>query len=351
MWPQASAPKAAGSPPGPRSLQRPPAGTCGGQAEGAFARHLSARRRSPQRGIALVLVLWIIALLTIMALGLTTTQRTETALTRNQIEAARFRAQAEAALALTGLNLLSTPTEATDPGAVWLPNGTAYPLIADGVELSVTLTNEASRIDLNAATRDQLAMLIELAQGEEGFDETQRDALADAIVDWRDEDDLAQLNGAEDGEYADAGLPYGAGDGPFNSVEELRQVLGMTRELYQRMAPHLTVHNATGRVEDRFAAAEVLAAIQGILLEDAVDLVTRRDQPLLPDGQQMQFGNRGGPLYRVRVATGRGDGGGRQMEALLRVQRGGQPPYEVLWRRFGLLASSDARSATPAANE
>jgi general secretion pathway protein K len=298
-----------------------------------------------------VLVLWIIALLTIMALGLTTTQRTETALTRNQIDAARFRAHAEAALALTALNLLSTPTEATDPGAVWLPNGTAYPLIADGVELRVTLTNEASRIDLNSASRDQLAMLIELAQGEEGFDQTQRAALADAIVDWRDEDDLAQLNGAEDGDYEDAGLPYGAGDQPFNSVEELRQVLGMTRELYRRMAPHLTVHNETGRVEERFAAPEVLTAIQGIPLEDALELVTRRDQPLLPDGQQMRFGNRGGPLYRVRVETGRGDGGSRRMEALLRVQRGGTPPYEVLWRRFGLLATSGAQVAAPARDE
>lgn len=351
MRAQTVAPGAAGSHPALRPPQRAPAWTGRGPCDGVVARRPSARRRSPQRGIALVLVLWIIALLTIMALGLTTTQRTETALTRNQIEAARFRAQAETALSLTALNLLSTPTEATDPGAVWLPNGTAYPLIADGVELSVTLTNEASRIDLNAASRDQLAMLIELAQGEEGFDEVQRDALADAIVDWRDQDDLAQLNGAEDGAYEDAGLPYGAGDGPFNSVEELRQVLGMTRELYQRIAPHLTVHNETGRVEQRFAAPEVLAAIQGIPLEDAVDLVTRRDQPLLPDGQQMQLGNRGGPLYRVRVAAERGDGGGRRMEALLRVQRGGQPPYQVLWRRLGLLAPSSAPATTPAADE
>ncbi len=298
--------------------------------------------RLVQRGIALVLVLWVIALLTVMALGLTTTQRTENALTRNQIDAARFRAAADAALALTALNLLTTPLETVPVEEVWVPNGVPRSLVLDGVELTVTLGNEGSRLDLNRATREQLAALIELAQGEAGYDEAQRDALADAILDWRDEDDLTQLNGAEDGDYEAAGLPYGAADGPFRSVEELREVLGMTRELYRRLAPDLTVDNDTGRVEQRFASAPVLAVLQGISLEDAQQMVVERDQPLLPDGQQARTVNRGGPLYRVRVAeagaaVGAGRGG-RQMEVLALVQQGEQPPFEVLWRRYGLLA-------------
>ncbi|WP_296899354.1 general secretion pathway protein GspK [Thiohalocapsa sp.] len=302
-------------------------------------------RGRAQQGIALVLVLWIIALLTIMALGLTTTQRTETALARNQIDAARFRAHAETALALTALNFLSTPLEATPPELVWIPNGVPRTLVLDGMTFTVTVTNEASRIDLNLATRDVLAALIELAQGEEDFDPSARDALADAIVDWRDEDDLIQLNGAEDGEYADVGLPYGAGDGPFTSVEELRQVLGMTRALYQRLAPHLTVWTRTDQVEQRFATPEVLVATQGILLEDALELVNQRDQPMLPDGEPATVTNRGGPLYRVRFSQTDAAGAGRHMEALLMVQRGGQSPFEVLWRRYGLLADENTSAA------
>jgi general secretion pathway protein K len=304
-----------------------------------------------QRGIALVLVLWVIALLTVMALGLTTTQRTESALTRNQIDAARFRAHAEAALALTALNLLTTPLEMVPDEEVWIPNGVPRRLRFDGVELSVTLSNEASRIDLNRATREQLAMLIELAQGDEGYDETQRDALADAIVDWRDEDDLTQLNGAEDGDYEAAGLSYGAGDGPFNSVEELRQVLGMTRALYQRLAPDLTVYNQRGSVEQRFASAQVLAALQGIALDDAQQLVVDRDQPLLPGGEPVGATNRGGPLYRLRVSQVARDGAGRHMEALLLVQRGARPPFDVVWRRFGLLAETPDALRAPVAEE
>ena len=57
-------------------------------------------------------------------------------------------------------------------------------------------------------------------------------ALVDAIVDFRDEDDLHCLQGAEDRDYADAGLPRGAKDAAFEAVEELQQVLGMTREIY-----------------------------------------------------------------------------------------------------------------------
>jgi general secretion pathway protein K len=302
-----------------------------------------------QRGIALVIVLWVIALLTVMALGLTMTQRTENALSRNQIDAARFRAAAEAALALAALNLLATPMDTVPVEEVWVPDGSPRPLNFDGIKLSVSLSNEASRIDLNRATRDELAALIEFAQGEEGNDEAVRDALADAIVDWRDEDDLTQLNGAEDDDYRTAGLPYGAADQPFGSVEELRQVLGMSRGLYQRLAPDLTVNNESGAVEQRFASAPVLAAVQGLALEDAERLVLERDQPVVPGAEVLSIGDRGGPLYRVRVMQDTPSGGSRQMEALVRVMPGERPPFDVLWRRYGLLAGApgaDERSAS-----
>lgn len=297
----------------------------------------AASSASRQTGIALVLVLWIISLLTVMALGLTTTQRTESALTRNQLDGARFRALSEAAISLTVLNLLSTPLETVPDEAVWVPDGLPRTLIFDGSELTVTLYNEASRLDLNTATREQLATLIELAQGEAGFDETQRDALADAILDWRDADDLTQLNGAEDGDYEAAGLPYGARDEPFQSVDELQQVLGMPRALFERLAPDLSVDNETGQVDQQFASAHVLAAMQGLTLEDAQRFVDERNAPVLPGAEQPTAVNRGGPLYRIRVGVADADGVGRSMEALVQLQPGQMPPFEVRWRREGLL--------------
>ena len=224
------------------------------------------------------------------------------------------------------------PTE-----AVWVPDGLPRTLVFDGSELTVTLYNEFSRLDLNTATREQLATLIELAQGEAGFDEAQRDALADAILDWRDADDLTQLNGAEDGDYEAAGLPYGARDEPFQSVDELQQVLGMPRALFQRLAPDLSVDNETGEVDQQFASAQVLAAVQGLNLEDAQRFVDERNAPLLPGAEQPTAVNRGGPLYRIRVGVADADGVGRSMETLVQLQPGQTPPFEVRWRREGLL--------------
>ena len=290
-----------------------------------------------QTGIALVLVLWIISLLTVMALGLTTTQRSESALTRNQLDGARFRALSEAAINLTVLNLLSTPLETVPAEAAWVPDGLPRTLVFNGSELTVTLYNEASRLDLNTATREQLATLIELAQGEAGFDEAQRDALADAILDWRDADDLTQLNGAEDGDYAAAGLPYGARDEPFQSVDELQQVLGMPRALAQRLAPDLSVDNESDRVDEQFASAQVLAAVQGLNIEDAQRFVDERNAPVLPGAEQPAAVNRGGPLYRIRVGMADQGGVGRTMEALVQLEQGQTPPFEVRWRREGLM--------------
>ncbi|MBK1705575.1 general secretion pathway protein GspK [Halochromatium glycolicum] len=295
-----------------------------------------------QRGIALVLVMWVLALLTVMALSLTTTQRTQSALTANQIDAARFRAQADAVLNLVALNLLSTPFLAPeDSSTVWVPDGEPRQLQLGGARLELRLFDEAARLNLNSIPREQLATLIELAQGEEGFDEVQRDQLADAILDWRDPDDLVRLNGAEDPDYFAAERPFGARDGPFRSVDELQQVLGMTPALYRRLAPHLTVADTGQRVSTTYASAEVLAVTQGLLLENARQLVRERDQPLFDEAMQAATpADRGGPLYRAQVSQGGADGG-RTMQALLRVPGERGRPFQILWRRDGLGSPPD----------
>jgi general secretion pathway protein K len=309
-------------------------------------RHPRSAPVRAQRGVALLIVLWVIALLTVMALGMTTARRTEGALTQNQLDGARFRAAADAAIVLTALNLISTPLMPPVEGDtdVWIPDGSGRAIEVDGQRLEVRLYNEQSRLNLNTASREQLLALIEVALGQASAeaeaadtDPALADALADAIIDWRDEDDLTQLNGAEDGDYESAGLPYGARDAPFQTVEELREVLGMTRELYQRLAPDLTVYSENDRVDTQFASAAVLAAVEDLTLEDAQLLIEERGLSQVPDAVQAAPVNRGGPLYRLRVAYLSADAGRRSMEALIRVEAGGEPPFAVLWRRFGML--------------
>jgi general secretion pathway protein K len=315
-----------------------------------------------EQGIALVLVLWVIALLTVMALGLTAAQRTESTLTANALDGARFRAAADAGIAYAILNLLAPQTQDLNAAAAparsvagqpqeWLPDGSPRPWTFAEVPLSIAVSNEASRIDLNHADAKTLTALLMVLD----VPENEATALADRILDWRDPDDLVGLNGAEDPDYAAEGLPYGAKDGPFSSVEELRQVLGVTPELYTRLAPELTVDSGVEQVDQQFASAVVLAAVQGVPLEDARAAVAERTESRLGalTGRTAAASGRGGPVYRIRVARAASSDGsplppdrpsdgaasgaaGLAMEALVRLDQGGKPPFRIIWRRYGL---------------
>jgi len=286
-----------------------------------------------------VLVLWVLTLLTIIALGLTQTQRTETALVENQIGGARFRALSDAALAYTVLSFLAPPGQnalelgSREPGArgPWLPNGVPRLWQFQGQAVSISVYNEGSRISLNQADPQLLASLMR-AVGV-GDDDSMR--IADAIADWRDEDDLRLLNGAEDADYRDAGRPLGAKDAPFNTVEELQQVLGVDRALYQRLAPEVTVDTTKKQPDRNFASPAVLAALDNISLDEAELRVQERDAPLFADSQGASAVDRGGPLYRIQIREQTARGPGRNVEALVELAPAQHPPYIVHWRRFG----------------
>ena len=133
-------------------------------------------RRSAARGIALVLVLWVLTLLTVMAVGMTAAQRTETALTENHIADARFRALTDAAIVYTMFSFLAPPPETTGAGlgaaavageeaAAWVPNGAPRSWSFDGNALSIAVYNEQSRINLNLAPAPILSALLRRPRG------------------------------------------------------------------------------------------------------------------------------------------------------------------------------------------
>ena len=293
---------------------------------------LRSRKVGVKQGIALMLVLWIITLLTIIAVGLTTTQRTESALAANQVLGATFRAQAEAALNFAALNLLTQPPaealadkNSMDSQGFWLPDGQPRIWRWGEEALEIRIINEASLIDLNLADPGLLLGLMKAAGVQEP------EALVDAILDWRDQDELHLVNGAEDEQYAAAGLPYGAKDGPFDSVEELGQVMGFDRELYQVLAPALTVSSGQASPIVEYAPPLVQAALQGIGLEELEERLAQEAEVL---GEPSIFSGRGGPLYRIQVRWQASGAAYRSMEALAKIEVGGQPPLQVLWRHY-----------------
>ena len=305
--------------------------------------------RRYQRGIALMLVMWVLTLLTVMAVSLTVSRRTEIALTDNHVESARFRALAEAAIAYTALHYMTAEAQVDEEqGTAWLPDGQPRLWFFAGSELSLRVFNESSRYDLNQIQPETLRTLLEVL----GLEPEAADALAAAIVDWRDDDDLALLNGAEDSDYEKAGRALGAKDAPYEAVEELRQVLGMTPEIYRRLAPEVSVEGGSAQPVERFASPAVLATLKGVTLDEAREEIAERDQAeAVPGATTTTVVDRGGPVYRLQISESPSSGTGRRMEALFQLAPGLQPPYQVLWRRQGLVAETRSDNESPHDNE
>lgn len=105
-------------------------------------------RRSVQHGIALVLVLWVLALLTIIAVGMTMAQRTESTLVGNQLATTHFHALAEAGVSWAILNLLAPPLLTDEENEVWIP---------DGAPRSWTFAGETLRIRCSTRPRGSIS--------------------------------------------------------------------------------------------------------------------------------------------------------------------------------------------------
>ena len=106
---------------------------------------------------------------------------------------------------------------------------------------------------------------------------------------------------------------YGAKDGPFKSVDELRLVLGMTDEIFAAVEPSLTVFSGQSGVNLQHASAQVAAAMAGL--------------------ENLQV-NVGGTVFAVQVEARIADKIVSQVEATINVTYSGiGRPYQIMqWR-------------------
>ncbi len=210
--------------------------------------------RRGQRGIALVAVLWALVLLAVIVATVLSESRTQSRLARNFLDAAQAEALADGGV-YRALEGLARPVASGG----WRVDGTVYAWRRPEGEVRIRIEDEGGKVDLNRAAGRLLRNLFLAA----GLEPARAEALADAVQDFRDADDTRRPGGAEDGDYQGAGLPHGAKDAPFDAVEELHQVYGMTRELYTAVAGAITVHARTRRPDGRVAPPLVTAALQG----------------------------------------------------------------------------------------
>ncbi len=279
-----------------------------------------------QAGIALISVLWVLALLTIVASALSFSVRSEAKFARNVISNAQARHAAEGGIYLGLERLLAR-------SMLPRPDYAAYEFAVGEASVSVVVADEAGKIDLNAAPPELLDGLLRIA----GVEAWQRTDIVDAILDWRDADEATRINGAEDHEYQAAGKTYGAKDAPFDSVDELKLVLGMSPQLFRKIRPALTVYSRQRGINPAAASRLVLLAVPG-MGADTVDayLQLRRESgasglsPPPPSIDGRYRAGATGAIYTIRSRARLAGDIVTELAATVALRGVGEPAFSIL---------------------
>jgi len=207
-----------------------------------------------QRGMALLLVLWAMALLAMLLGTLVVQVRQQARLGLWQTEHTRASLAAEA-----GLNLAVRALVDTDPQQRWVADGRVQTLRFDDAVLQVSVRSERGKLDLNAGAAGDFARLVAALGAGQG------PALA-AALDQRRSDNQP----------------------PLRALEELRDLPGMSTALYQALVPEVTVWSGQESPDPAFATPTLQRALGlprvAALAGDAGQVLSIRSQAQLPDG-------------------------------------------------------------------
>lgn len=256
-----------------------------------------------ERGVALMMVLWIFMVLTVLVAQFSRGMRDDAVATQNMAEEVQARGVALAGITQGIYRTLRSHAENTDEESAddvdpeeWLPDGTWHEGAYGGGTFSVRLLDEGGKISLNRVDEAMLRRVLTNL----GVTGDEQEEITDAILDWRDPDDLKRLHGAESEFYLGLPQPYAAKNGKFDSVDELLLVRGITRDLYygtgdggggprlgglkkkQQDKPPIplrdifSVFNKSANINVRYAPASVLRAVMGGEEEDVQEVLEAR---------------------------------------------------------------------------
>jgi len=238
------------------------------------------------KGIALFLVLWVLTLLMVIVGEFCYTMKTEINITRN------FKENTEGYyIAMAGLNRtiaeliksaysppkidLYSAEEDEEEEIEWRANAAIPPIIFKGGEYKIEIENESGKINLNRASRDLLKMMLNSFD----LDEEDKDSIADSILDWRDQDNLHRLNGAEDDYYLSLSEPYECKDGDFDTIEELLLVKGIIPEIfYGGLDGMITIYSDLEKININSASKKMLLSLPRMTDTSAQEIIDHRKE-------------------------------------------------------------------------
>ncbi|MDK8465417.1 type II secretion system minor pseudopilin GspK [Marinobacter sp. SS13-12] len=243
---------------------------------------------SRQGGVALIMVLLAMALVVMLASGMTQQQSVRVFRASHYLAQQQGHSVALGAEAFARQILVRDFEEDKDNNAMvdsldefWAQNAAILPIDDNGVA-EVQIDGLGGRINLN-----------DLVRGNGQVDPLVRDRInrllqvleittvnVDALIDWIDPDDqTVSAYGAEDGQYLMQEPAYRAGNQPFVTVSELRLIDGMTEEAYQALRPHVTALPVAGLgINVNTASAAVLRSLHEELTQAQADAILEKRQ-------------------------------------------------------------------------
>lgn len=194
-----------------------------------------------REGVALIIVLWVVTILSVIVLEFSFAMRTEVHIAKNFQKELQLYALAEGGIqrAIAELVHKHDPkvqqmrkalqaNEIPPDKREWLTDGRDYLLSFDQGACEVRIIGEGGKVNINLVSETMLRKIITNL----GLKMESRDVVIDSILDWRDPDDLYRANGAENDYYRSLKEPYDCKNGPLDAIEELLLVKGVAPELF-----------------------------------------------------------------------------------------------------------------------
>lgn len=240
-----------------------------------------------QRGIALLMVLWIITILMVLVISfslLTKTEANSAFYFREGVQK-KFYAEAgieKALMEIAHRQVYRNQTVVLEGSEVVRIDGRPYIAAIGTGRYIIRLLNESGKININTMT-DASGVVLNNLLVNLGIPKEQADIIVDSMLDWVDGDNVHRLNGAEDEYYMSLPNPYKAKNGPFEVMEELLLVRGMSPDILfggkerKGLIHFVTVYGSTSKINLNAALPEILAAIPGLSPEAIVRIIEQRE--------------------------------------------------------------------------
>jgi Type II secretion system (T2SS), protein K len=299
---------------------------------------VSKRTTTQEQGFILIIVIWLMAFFSLVAITVTRSVQAHIRQTANHVQARHAELLADAGVTLATLDL----TKAKIRPRRFPSDGSPIRCTLDDATLTISVQDAGGRISLNTGS-ERLLQALFLGLG--STVETANRA-TDVIIDFRDSDDLRRVNGAEKPDYLATGRTLGPKNEPFDAVEELHQVLGLDAQLISAIKPHVTAHSVTAGLDPRVTSA----ALAGLISRGAEKLPNPSTTDL---GAALPAEFMIGSPQRVYYITVQAEVPGSTVyvrDAIVELAPGNGLPNIKSWKRGYRLNSVTPDSPTPPPN-